>query len=390
MGTILHSASINAAGTGYAATNILTLAGGTGTAATLEVDTVGGGGDILTFHIKTSGLYSVSPSSPNSPTGGAGSGASFNVTLEAFEQPLFIGPENYIAMACIRNLALGTEGTTFAAEVSDASGNMSANELLNEFLDTAWRSTSLAAFAGGSELELRWTFPAARTVDFVSAHRSNWRLPWRIKTYLSAALQSTSAWFDPIVREVPASDKQNPSLWTTGPTDDELDDLQLDFALDHFGLIPSISVDEVAIELDTSALDAGNNGIDYFQAGHVIIGELFQPAIGMLLDWTLGVVDLSTVFRADSGAQLGVSRSKLRQLAFALARLERTEAYTEILDRYMHKRGLLGRLFLVPEPLERLYFYNQAIVGTLENMPEVTMANLDWPAARGFVFTETE
>lgn len=62
---------------GYAGTNVLTLTG-TGSAA-ITVDTVDGGGGILTFHVSAVGTVTSLPSNPVSVTGGAGTGATFNL-----------------------------------------------------------------------------------------------------------------------------------------------------------------------------------------------------------------------------------------------------------------------------------------------------------------------
>lgn len=72
---------INAAGSGYTALDVLSIAGGTGTAATITVDTVGGGGEILTATLTTGGDYTVLPSTPDTPTGGTGTGATFKLTF---------------------------------------------------------------------------------------------------------------------------------------------------------------------------------------------------------------------------------------------------------------------------------------------------------------------
>jgi hypothetical protein len=68
------------ASTGYVAGDILTIAGGTGTAATIEVVSVDGGGALTAVRIDSAGVYSAGPSTPNSPTGGTGSGAALAIT----------------------------------------------------------------------------------------------------------------------------------------------------------------------------------------------------------------------------------------------------------------------------------------------------------------------
>lgn len=77
--------AVNAAGTGYVAGDILTVAGGTfNTAARIRVLTVGGGGDILTARLWDSGAYTVDPTlTGNAVTGGTGSAATFDLTMES-------------------------------------------------------------------------------------------------------------------------------------------------------------------------------------------------------------------------------------------------------------------------------------------------------------------
>lgn len=84
IGTSLKSIdSVAAGGTGYAAGNVLTLSGGTSVvAAQIEVLTVGGSGEVLTARIRNAGLYTSAPGDPVSVTGGAGSGATFNLTFD--------------------------------------------------------------------------------------------------------------------------------------------------------------------------------------------------------------------------------------------------------------------------------------------------------------------
>lgn len=76
----LTSAAVNAAGSGYAVGNILTIVGGTGTAATLTVDSVDGSGGVTSATVTTNGDYSalIATASPATVTGGAGTGAKFD------------------------------------------------------------------------------------------------------------------------------------------------------------------------------------------------------------------------------------------------------------------------------------------------------------------------
>lgn len=82
------------AGSGYVVGDILTIAGGTlttGTAATVRVTAVVNGpaptftpGSISTLQVVNAGNYSAAPSSPNTVTGGTGTGATLTLTTAAF------------------------------------------------------------------------------------------------------------------------------------------------------------------------------------------------------------------------------------------------------------------------------------------------------------------
>lgn len=79
--TTIATAAIHAGGTGYAVNNVLTVAGGTGTAATIKVLAVSSG-VITSIQLLTFGNYTANPSlSANAATGGAGSGATFDLTI---------------------------------------------------------------------------------------------------------------------------------------------------------------------------------------------------------------------------------------------------------------------------------------------------------------------
>lgn len=83
----LDAISINAAGTGYVAGDLLgiTNTGSTRTHdAQLEVLTVGGGGSITSARISMGGAYTVDPTTTtgNAATGGTGTGATFNLTFD--------------------------------------------------------------------------------------------------------------------------------------------------------------------------------------------------------------------------------------------------------------------------------------------------------------------
>jgi RHS repeat-associated protein len=79
--TSIPSVSLQSNGHNYKAGDILTVAGGTGTAAQIQVNSVNGPGGIQTYTLLSGGQYTVLPPTPNSVTGGSGSGARFNLAI---------------------------------------------------------------------------------------------------------------------------------------------------------------------------------------------------------------------------------------------------------------------------------------------------------------------
>lgn len=82
---IVDTATINAAGTGYTAGDILTVAGGysrSGRLCTIKADTVGGSGELTAVSIVFHGEYEVNPTLTANPvTGGTGTGATINLAM---------------------------------------------------------------------------------------------------------------------------------------------------------------------------------------------------------------------------------------------------------------------------------------------------------------------
>lgn len=77
--------AIAGGGAAYVAGDILTVSGGTvvsSLTATLEVLAVDGGGAVTSVRVFNCGAYSANPGNPVSVTGGAGAGATFNLTFE--------------------------------------------------------------------------------------------------------------------------------------------------------------------------------------------------------------------------------------------------------------------------------------------------------------------
>ena len=77
----LDSATVAAAGTGYAVGNVLTLSGGTfSIAAQMEVTSVGGSGEVTGVRRFNDGVYTVTPGNPVSTSGGDGTGCTLTAS----------------------------------------------------------------------------------------------------------------------------------------------------------------------------------------------------------------------------------------------------------------------------------------------------------------------
>lgn len=80
LGTSVLTVAVSSGGTGYTEGDILTVAGGTST-IDAQVEVISESAGVITgVRMYNAGVYSVAPSSPNSSTGGTGSGASLTIT----------------------------------------------------------------------------------------------------------------------------------------------------------------------------------------------------------------------------------------------------------------------------------------------------------------------
>jgi len=79
------AAAVSAAGTGNVVGNVLTAVGGVfGTAATFNVTAINVTGGVTAITLASGGTYTNAPSNPASTTGGAGTGATINLTTNVF------------------------------------------------------------------------------------------------------------------------------------------------------------------------------------------------------------------------------------------------------------------------------------------------------------------
>lgn len=189
--TGVDTADVVAQGSGYAVNDTLTISGGTGTAATLKVTAVLSG-KIVSAIVTSPGSYTVAPSSPNTPTGGSGSTASFALTMIGTDldgvpttgydiiSPAFVAIDLSNVISIYR-LRAGTDATNSPFIIRPADYNGSTNQKVWELtgtkvLDTARppRALTYAAsvaldFNGGELQTLALTGDVILTTSNLSA-----------------------------------------------------------------------------------------------------------------------------------------------------------------------------------------------------------------------------
>ena len=107
----VQTVAVNAGGTGYVVGDILTVAGGTSTtAATLEVTSVAAG-VIDGIRVRNGGAYTVDPTlTANAVTGGTGSGATMNLTMQASG---WVTNRKLVQLGCITVQAINNGGSGY-------------------------------------------------------------------------------------------------------------------------------------------------------------------------------------------------------------------------------------------------------------------------------------
>lgn len=118
-----------------------------------------------------------------------------------------------------------------------------------------------------------------------------------------------------------------------------------------------------ARRLKIELFDAGNPA-GYVQAGRLIAGPAWQPAINLQYGWHLAQVDESKKTRSRGGQTYVDIVPRFRRLTFDLAHMSRDEAwgYAYELDRL---KGIGGDLLIMVDPANLTHLHRQTVYGTL-------------------------
>lgn len=313
--------------------------------------------------------------------------------MTALAQPV----TDYRLLLLLENYALSTEGATISASsvATSSAGSLSAAGAINPNLDTAWRSDALlrARPQGAAAVEtVTIALGSPRAVDAVAIAATNNRLPWRVRFRKAAGSAAVyeSPWHAAIVRGTMGEWTWPDMPWQLGPDERDLERWGAEFDLRAIILADQVyyGVSVVEIDFDSSSQQHRDLMPDYLQVGLVWASRSFRPRTNILPDWEVSVDDLSVTHRGDGGGLGGREGPRLTSFAFTIEHADRDEAY-RVIHPFLVRHGKLGRVFAWMEPHRRADFRALSGVGTLETLPAIYAANLDWPAARSWVFKET-
>ncbi len=299
----------------------------------------------------------------------------------------------------LENRALATRGTTVRATHDDegVSGLASINQpsvghLVNDRMDLFWRASviqkSFPVSASATEKTILFDFGTSVPVDTVVMAGSNLRhgfiryAQWASPADPWPALENPDFESDTypfVVRSQPGGAGAEEFLtfpWLTGPTIDQLDELQDQRRLIAIATAPEIFVGRyLAVYLDEGGLE---NGAE-FEVSVPLIGATFRPVINMTIGWEISRERNAQIFDTQGGSTEGVERPGRRRFDFALPDLkDQDDAWRlqEVLDRV----GALGRVWCWAEPLKPQYFARQSFVGVIERDTGFRFRQQEWPS----------
>lgn len=280
------------------------------------------------------------------------------------------------AVLALENFALSRYGTAITSN-GDASESLSASNLTVDNVDASWRSESLLSY-GGQNPKLTIDFGIVRTIGAISFHHHNIRnVPFIVRLYRSkppAEPVLTLGPIDPIVRALLSEFTWYTLRWNLGPADSELRRMQERFRLSSICFFDQqTDATHIEIEFDMTNLSS-NDGVDYLHMGYLMAYLPFRPHINIVYGSQFKIIDRSTAIRDESGNIGGREQERPTAVSVTLPKLTDAEAF-ESIGAALINNGTLGKVFFIPYPHKRRYFYQTAVLGTMSQMPSLTVVN---------------
>lgn len=137
-----------------------------------------------------------------------------------------------------------------------------------------------------------------------------------------------------------------------------------------------------SIQIDDTANTAG-----YVDLARLVIAGTYQPTINYNTGAKLGLRSAAKRTESDGGAAIIEDRPVRRTFQFVLSHLTQSEGFTRAfqLQRRLGKRG---QLFVIVDPADTTHQYEQAFLGTLEELSALEYPYTDGRTAMAFQLVE--
>ena len=137
--------------------------------------------------------------------------------------------------------------------------------------------------------------------------------------------------------------------------------------LSAYHLLPQQTVARyVRIDLADPANPAG-----YLQAGRLLVGPYYRPSRHFLYGWSMGYEDPSEVSKSRGGQTWVDVQERYRVLRFSVANLNEREAFDNIFDHLLRRRGVSGDVLVIPQSDKPELFHHQAVYGRLRTLEPI-------------------
>lgn len=132
----------------------------------------------------------------------------------------------------------------------------------------------------------------------------------------------------------------------------------------------TLALDFVADEYSYAGPDADGT----LEAGRLVVGDLFQPAVNDAYGRTVGVADPSTVERSEGSALFSDARDPYLTASLNLQFFDDAEAFGEALT-ILRRRGRRRDVLWVGDPEAPAYLMQQLIYGRLGTIRPIALPN---------------
>lgn len=229
-----------------------------------------------------------------------------------------------------------------------------------------WRTQSVDPADTWLELD----FQANRTVGAVALVRHNFSQgsTWRIRAGDDATFQNVK--YDSGQLEVwPDIEEFGTQPWGVFQWGGLLPEEVVEtITLSAYHLLPQQTVARyLRIDLVDPANPAG-----YVQAGRLLAGPYYRPSRHFLYGWSIGYEDPSEVSKSRGGQTWVDVHERFRVLRFSVANLGEREAFDNIFDHLLRRRGVAGDLLVIPQSDKPELFHHQVIYGRLRTLEPIT------------------